>query len=287
MRTTLALLVLLASGCVSKGRYELLEIQLDATRTAVSARAVQSAEETREMEARIGALEEELLLRQAELDLLRIREALADHAFARAEEQIARLVAEIERLEALRDQEDPLADTDRQLPEPDREEGLLHARFSIQAQALAPVMDRASLRNEGSHLVVVVPLGQLVQEGWTTLSPRGEVLVADLAKALRALPGVPVRIEGHTDTVPRHSATYPSNWERGFGAALVMLRGLDAEGAPVQLSVASWAGTRPLDDVEPTSDDQQRVELWIDLDPESQQGFEGLPEERNPADDEG
>ncbi len=273
--------VLLLAGCVSKGRFELLEVQLDATRTAVSARSVQQAEETRALEARIAALEEELLLRQAELDLLRIREALADAAYEGAKEQIAMLVAEIDRLEALRDGTDPLPEVVRQVPEPDLDAGLLHARFATLSQALAPVLDRVWVRTEGTHLVVVVPLGQLVQEGWTTLSPRGEVLAADLTKALRAMPGVPVRVEGHTDAVPKHSATFPSNWERGFGAALVMLRAFEAEKAPVQLSAASWAGTRPLPDVDAEDPSQQRVELWIDLDPAQQQRFDGLPADQS------
>jgi len=273
------LMALLATGCVSKGRFELLEVQLDATRTAVSARAQQHAEETRAMEARLAELDEELVLRQAELDLLLIREALSDHAFDRAKEQILVLVAEIERLEALKEGTDPLPDHVREVPEPEVDTGLLHARMAILSEALAPVMDRVELRGEDTEVVVVVPLAQLVQEGWTTLSPRGEVLVKDLAKGLGALPGVPVRVEGHTDTVPRHSATFPSNWERGFGAALVMLRGLDAEGAPVQLSAASWAGSRPLDGIDPEDDAQQRVELWVELDPAAQQRFDGLPDD--------
>ncbi len=275
----LVLIALLATGCVSKGRFELLEVQLDATRAAVSARGQQQAEETRALEARLMELEEELVLRQAELDLLRIREALSDHAFDRATEQILVLVAEIERLESLKDREDPLPDDVHEVPDPEIDTGLLHGRMAILSEALAPVMDRVELRVEGTEVVVVVPLAQLVQEGWTTLSPRGEVLVRDLAKGLGALPGVPVRIEGHTDSVPRHSATFPSNWERGFGAALVMLRGLDAEGAPVQLSAASWAGTRPLDEFDPEDGAQQRVELWVELDPAAQQRFEGLPDD--------
>jgi chemotaxis protein MotB len=157
--------------------------------------------------------------------------------------------------------------------------GVLHARTAVLADALAPVLDRVELRIEDTEVVVTVPLAQLVQEGWTTLSPRGEVLVKDLARALSAVPGAPVRVEGHTDTVPRHSATFPSNWERGFGAALVMLRGLEAEGAPVQLSAASLAGTRPLDGIDPQDDAQQRVELWVELDPAAQQRFEGLPDD--------
>jgi chemotaxis protein MotB len=275
----LLLLALLTSGCVAKGRYELLEVQLDATRTAVSARGQQHAEETRAMEARIAELEEELVLRKAELDLLRVREALSDHAVAVAQEQVEQLLGEIQRLEAVKAGGELPPDLTHEVPQPEVDAGVLHARTAVLADALAPVLDRVELRIEDTEVVVTVPLAQLVQEGWTTLSPRGEVLVKDLARALSAVPGAPVRVEGHTDTVPRHSATFPSNWERGFGAALVMLRGLEAEGAPVQLSAASLAGTRPLDGIDPQDDAQQRVELWVELDPAAQQRFEGLPDD--------
>jgi flagellar motor protein MotB len=265
------LLVMALGACVSKGRLELLEVQLDATRSAVSARAAQQAEDERDLQSRVTALEEEVILRQAQLDLLRMRESLNEEALsaARADLAIARA--------ALVDASGAVV----VVPEPAEpvEAILLQRRLASAQEAFAGLSDRATLEVRGSHLVVVVPLSRLVQEGWTTLSPRGDVLIADLAGALRAVPGVPVRVEGHTDAVPRHSASFPSNWERGFGQALIVLRGLEAEAVPVQLSVASLAGTRLLAGIGDDDPRQQRVELWIDLSSQAQQSFEATPEE--------
>jgi len=57
-----------------------------------------------------------------------------------------------------------------------------------------------------------------------------------------------VRIEGHTDSVPIHTAEFPSNWElsteRATNVVLHMVRELGI--SPDKLSAVGYADTRPV-----------------------------------------
>jgi len=273
---------LLSTACVSKGRYELLEIQLDATRTAMSARSAQGVEDARALEARIVELEQEIAERQAQLDALLAAAGERDEAMATVHAELVTLRAELEGLrgDAVVDPEAPVVEVDSELAE-----GLDALQREREAAAAAEraaaavhdafeaivASDRLTLRDEPERgvVVAVVPLGQLFQEGWTTLSPRGEVLAADLAEALRQLPGRDVRVEGHTDARPRHSAEFASNWERGFASALVVARVMEREEVGVALSVASYGGLRPLiaGEGREAESTNNRIELVIDANP--------------------
>jgi chemotaxis protein MotB len=289
---------LLASGCVSKGSYELLEVKLDATRAAMSARSAQSVEEARALEERVEELQAEIARRQVQLDELVARAADTDVRMQALQQELAAALAELEALRA--EQVPPVAeegDEGEPVPTPRLAEALgaldaQQARAASAArmqQAVAEAFDelvqagKVSLREEPGRgvVVVVVPKGQLFQEGWTTLSPRGEVLAADIASALKQLPGREVRVEGHTDTRPKHSAEFASNWERGFAPALTLVRVLTSEEVPVALSVASVGGERPL--VEGTDEvahaTNNRLELVVAASPDDLPAFEPTPEE--------
>ncbi len=273
---------LLSTACVSKGRYELLEIQLDATRTAMSARSAQGVEDARALEERIVELEQEIAERQAQLDALLVAAGERDEAMATVHAELVTLRAELEGLrgDAVVDPEAPGVEVDPELAagldalQREREAAAAAERAAAavhDAFEAIVASDRLTLRDEPERgvVVAVVPLGQLFQEGWTTLSPRGEVLAADLAEALRQLPGRDVRVEGHTDARPRHSAEFASNWERGFASALVVARVMESEQVGVALSVASYGGLRPLiaGEGREAESTNNRIELVIDANP--------------------
>jgi chemotaxis protein MotB len=69
-----------------------------------------------------------------------------------------------------------------------------------------------------------------------------------LAQALRESKA-PVRVEGHTDSLPISTARYPSNWELSAARAATVLSHLVEVGVPAsRLSVAGFAGERPVGD---------------------------------------
>jgi chemotaxis protein MotB len=288
---------LVSIGCVPKGRHEITEVQLDATRIALSARTEQAAVDAQAYEDRIAALQAEIGARQLQLDELLARAVLRDADVARLEQDRVRLVAEIEGLTTtLRRVQEELAKRTKKPPDVVPPVETLggrslaeltaavdaHQREEVERARLADAREaaiaafgglagegRAELSERGDALVVRFPTGLLFQEGFTTLSPRGQQVIAAAAEALKQVPGRVVTVEGHTDDAPVHSAEWPSNWERGFSRAVAVLRALEAAGAPAKLSAASFAATRPTGD--PARDD--RVELVIAVDPELVEAF--------------
>ncbi len=117
--------------------------------------------------------------------------------------------------------------------------------------------------------VVRIETRRLVQEGWATLSPRGRQLVGSVGEVLRDLPGRIVSVEGHTDDAPVHSAQFASNWERGFGRAIAVVRQLLSVAPQLRISATSYAGRRPLvpHDTADAANQNRRVEIWIRADP--------------------
>lgn len=70
-------------------------------------------------------------------------------------------------------------------------------------------------------------------------------LMADVLKNSDAQ----LRVEGHTDSTPIATARYPSNWELSSARASVVLAQFLARGiSPARLSLAGYAGERPIAD---------------------------------------
>ena len=71
-------------------------------------------------------------------------------------------------------------------------------------------------------------------------------LLATISDAVRDSPAQ-LRIEGHTDSTPIATPRYPSNWELSSARASVVLAQFLARGiAPARLSLAGYAGERPV-----------------------------------------
>ena len=71
--------------------------------------------------------------------------------------------------------------------------------------------------------------------------------LAKVASALQAIPN-PVRLEGHSDSVPIHSLRFGSNWELSAARAVQVLKNLE-EGYGIdrfRLSAAGYADTVPV-----------------------------------------
>jgi flagellar motor protein MotB len=292
-----AVLLLAGAACVPKGRYELAEVQLAATRAALSARTGECAQDASAAEARVRELVGEIARRQLQLDELHARAALRNARLDRTQAREVVLLAELEALRAERDAlraawpkkapppppgpvPTPEADVARQEATRDLQEHF-HEDLERQRAADARQADAAAFGSlvaaghatvlaRGDSTVVRIPTALLFQEGFSTLSARGRQLADEVAAALRQVPGRRVTIEGHTDDRPVHTAEYPSNWERGFGQAMALLHALEDARAPAALSAASFAGTAPLG---PDEEANRRLELVIALDPELATAF--------------
>jgi flagellar motor protein MotB len=287
--------LLLLAACVPKGRYELTQVQLEATRLAMDTRVAACAQDQHTAEALRFDLEEEVALRQLQLDELDARCGVveAEVTALRAEralllDELVQLRDDLEAARATRRGPPPAPVV---LPEVARlaredvlakitaheRDRLLHERIeSANAgtrEAFAELVEQGRVAvaeaPTGEAVVVTIPSGLLFQEGFATLSPRGQELVEAVGRALERVPGRAVVVLGHTDDRKAHSADFPSNWERAFTYALAVVRGLQGAGTPASFTAASAGESAPAAPNEEAAGRKanERVELWIRLDP--------------------
>jgi flagellar motor protein MotB len=291
-------LLLVLVGCVSKGRHELLEIQLDATRTALNTSQIDQQDELRAADAKSSELEHEIQARQVQLDALALRLAGLEDELANA--------ARVEAEHLLNDQlacdvvpEPPKGPAPKRPPEPapeplpsrrphldvavevladaveqGRRTATLaaerEARHQAVRDAFQPLVDDglAEVDRVGDASVVRILVAKLYNENRTTISPLGEDVLRRAAVGLRALPDHQLRVDGHTDVQLTHSVEHASNWELGFAFAMGVVRLLEEQGIPQVPVAGSMAGTRPIAvDGEGSARLNRRVELVLEPDP--------------------
>jgi len=158
--------------------------------------------------------------------------------------------------------------------------GVQHA---IQEKAPAADLD-SSLESLRAALKQEIEKGQLQ----VTLEPRGLVIslreaaffasgddgvhlgtypsVEKIARTINAVPN-PVRLEGHTDSLPIHNSRFRSNWELSAARSISMLELLVSrfEVSSGRLAVAGYADTAPLEsnDSEQGRARNRRVDIVI------------------------
>ncbi len=101
---------------------------------------------------------------------------------------------------------------------------------------------------EARGLVISLKEAILFPSGSDVLNSGGQPTLDKVAGALKAVPN-PVRLEGHTDSVPIHTERFPSNWDLSSARAIAMLQELvDHYGiAEKRLAVVGYADTAPID----------------------------------------
>ena len=107
----------------------------------------------------------------------------------------------------------------------------------------------------------------LFDTGKSALRPEAFGILDPAADLIRSRPGCSVRIEGHTDIRPIHTAEFPSNQELSDGRANSVLRYfIDVEGLdPKIFSTRGFGPRRPISDNETAAGRQKnrRVEILI------------------------
>lgn len=299
MRPVLILALLV--GCVPKGKFELVQIQLEATQTSMNIREAASRKELATVQAANAKLLEEIDQRNTQSLALQKRIALLERQVDEEAARQANLL--FEGLEVCPPLPEPPPCPDcagepverppapEEPPEVTERRKLVDASLQEVTEALqvAVRQNARAAERANQHALVLAAFAPLVAEGYaevlqtdegsmvrllaaklfnenrTTLSPLGDELVQRLATGLNTLPALKLSIVGHTDDTPVSSVEYPSNWELGFAYAVGMLRGLEYEGLTLQTSVVSRAASNPVLD-EPTPAARRlnrRVELVL------------------------
>jgi chemotaxis protein MotB len=87
----------------------------------------------------------------------------------------------------------------------------------------------------------------LFASGDATVQPAGSGLLAKIGGMLRAESQHAIRVRGFTDSVPIHTAAFPSNWELSAGRAASVVRAFAGAGvAPQRMEAAGRAALDPL-----------------------------------------
>jgi chemotaxis protein MotB len=73
-------------------------------------------------------------------------------------------------------------------------------------------------------------------------------IIQKIARAIKTVPN-PIRLEGHTDSVPIHNSRFHSNWELSTARSIALLEILRDQCSvqPEKLSVAGFAENAPVD----------------------------------------
>jgi chemotaxis protein MotB len=118
------------------------------------------------------------------------------------------------------------------------------------------------LSNRG--LVISVKDTVLFPVGAVDLTPGAQQMMMSVANILADMPNA-IRIEGHTDTVPIHTARFYSNWELSTTRATNVLQFLiQSAGLPPQrLSAAGYGEYKPA--VPNTSDRNRALNRRVDI----------------------
>jgi chemotaxis protein MotB len=106
-------------------------------------------------------------------------------------------------------------------------------------------------------LVISVKDTVLFTVGSADLTPAAREVMKNVTTIMSAMPN-PIRIEGHSDTVPIHTERFYSNWELSTARATNVLQFFIKDGgiAPERLSAAGYGEYRPL---VPNSNDRNRA----------------------------
>ena len=144
---------------------------------------------------------------------------------------------------------------------------LTGAMESLQA-ALKAEIDKGQLQIslEKRGLVISLREAAFFASGDDVVYPGTYSSIGKIAQAISILPS-PVRLEGHTDSVPIHNSRFRNNWELSAARSIAMLELLVSRFSipPERLAVAGYADTVPIEsnDTEEGRTHNRRVDIVI------------------------
>lgn len=181
---------------------------------------------------------------------------LLNRQIAAVREQLNKLAAELDLANAnVKDKDRKIADLGAQLnlALANKVNQLEKYRSEFFGKLRAALGNRADIRVVGDRFVV--PTDVLFDSGSADLSPAAEAQLKKLAQTLNEVAAeIPsnldwiVRIDGHTDKRPIHTAQFASNWELSTARAVAIVKYLVVQGIPAnRLSANGFGQFQPLD----------------------------------------
>ncbi|HEY7390140.1 MAG TPA: flagellar motor protein MotB [Bryobacteraceae bacterium] len=125
---------------------------------------------------------------------------------------------------------------------------------------------KVALKLDQRGLVVSMREVTFFASGDDAVNPASLPIVQKIAQVIGTVPN-PVRLEGHTDSVPIHNSRFRSNWELSAARSIALLEILRGQcGVPAdKLSVAGFAENAPVDtnDTPEGRSHNRRVDLVV------------------------
>ncbi len=131
--------------------------------------------------------------------------------------------------------------------------------------------DNPVIRIEGDRFLLQAEL--LFASGTADLGEQGKKQLQQVASVLlKLIPAIPkdlpwiLRVDGHTDQLPIHSAKYSSNWELSVARAVSVVRYLAEQGIPeARMAAAGFSKFHPIDpaDTEEAYRKNRRIEIKL------------------------
>ncbi len=126
---------------------------------------------------------------------------------------------------------------------------LLPSMKSLEAQFRTEI-DEGKLHVEMTTRGIVISMREAAffQAGDDSVRVSARSMIARLAETIRSVPN-PVRMEGHTDSVPIHNERFRSNWELSAARSIAMMELMTTQfGVPrAKVAIAGYADTAPVD----------------------------------------
>jgi chemotaxis protein MotB len=216
-----------------------------------------------QLEAEVARLGAELdtsrqdLVRQTDLTSTAAAQVeLLNRQLAALNEQLGRIQAALDIAnEDVATRDAKIADLGRQLniALANRVGELERYRSEFFGKLRAALGDRSDIRVVGDRFVV--PTDILFESGSADLTPAAQARLESLAASVREIAAeIPssidwvLRIDGHTDRRPIHTAQFPSNWELSTARAVAIVKYLVVQGIPAhRLSANGFGQFQPID----------------------------------------
>lgn len=149
---------------------------------------------------------------------------------------------------------------------PEAAELLPSMSYLSQALEAEVKLGKIEIHLEPRGLVLSLREKTFFPSGEDTIDPQSFDAIDKIGNTIRELPN-PVRLEGHTDAVPIHTARFHSNWELSAARSIAMLQLLSTRCgiSRDRLAIAGYAETAPVDSNE-TEDGRahnRRVDIVI------------------------
>ncbi len=125
---------------------------------------------------------------------------------------------------------------------------------------------RITIHSEKRGLVVSLQEAAYFVSGDDQVSPAGIPVLRKIAATLENIPN-PIRLEGHTDSIPIHNSRFQSNWALSAARSIAMLEALNTQFSidSSRMSVVGYGDSFPLEsnDTEDGRSKNRRVDIVI------------------------